>query len=183
MTETTAKRAETITAYHGTVHAADMVISEFIPTIPNEHASGAGDEWDEVLLDLPAVYCSEYASVSNAYCDVRNPRGKNQAGEVGFSYEVEITGVIINAMEEEDCGGCGGEHEELTDALNCVLPLKPDAIRIRDWEEVVVINPAAIRIVGAIRMCGCDHLIDGEIQPACECNDHWTDEEEIDEEW
>ena len=60
----------------------------------------------------------------------------------------------------------------MDEALACALAVKPDAISMPQRYEIAVINPAIITIVDAVRNCGCDHLIDGEIQSACDCHEH-----------
>ena len=166
--------ATTVTAYHGTVHA-DMseAYTELIASIP----IGRDDfgEQNETLRRIPAVYCSENTETADLYADANEMAAAGMANEsgIGAVYELEISGKIVTAEADIDCQICGDEngHMDMDEALACALAAKPDAISMPERYEIAVLNPAIIRIVDGVRNCGCDHLIDGEIQPACDCRE------------
>ena len=121
------------------------------------------------------MYCSEDSEEADQYANVTEMAAAGMANEesIGVVYELEISGKIVTAEEGLDCLICGDEdgHLDMDEALACALAAKPDAISMPQRYEIAVINPAIIRIVDGVRDCGCDHLIDGEIQPACGCRE------------
>lgn len=167
MTETT------ITAYHGSTHEADYAITELWASIPTGY--GEFGEQVETLRRIPAAYCSENTETADMYADVGEMAAAGMANEnsIGVVYELTLTGVIVTAEEGLDCQICGDEdgHADMDEALACALIVKPDAISMPQRYEIAVINPAIITIIDGVRNCGCDHLIDGEIQPACDCRE------------